>query len=54
MSTIDTPQSPLDPYRLNCRNHPALNALQWHPVLSHPEGVHKAATLGGQSYHALR
>ena len=54
MSTIHTPRSPLDPYRLNCRNHPALNALQWHPVLSHPEGVHKAATLGGQSYHALR
>ena len=54
MSTIHTPRSPLDPYRLNCRNHPALNALQWHPVLSHPEGVHKASTLGGQSYHALR
>ena len=35
-STIDTPHCPLDPCRLDRRNHPALDALQVHLVLSHP------------------
>ena len=32
-STIDTPHCPLDPCRLDRRNHPALDALQVHLVL---------------------
>ena len=31
-STIDTPHCPLDPCRLDRRNHPALDALQVHLV----------------------
>ena len=38
-STLDPSHCPLDPRRLDRRNHPALNALQVHLVLGHPEGI---------------
>jgi hypothetical protein len=50
-STIDTPHCPLDPCRLDRRNHPALDALQVHLVLSHPGGIRTLRQRAGDRFY---